>query len=172
MYSAHNEYISDPRYTWAIDTEAPLGGSALPLSVEFFRDVFRNGSKAQMRMFEQDFLCTYGATTNLTNGPHSLSRLCFLCRRCTADGGVVCPAGDVSTGMQWFNAMGNMVILSRLACCLCLANPESNTRHRRARGECDPADLHGVPGPYTREHGAACRHECARHQRQRPQQPG
>jgi len=87
MYSAHNEYISDPRYTWAVDTEAPLGGSALPLSVEFYRDLFRNGSKAQMRMFEQDFLCTYGATTNLTNGPHSLSRLCFLCRRrCIADG--------------------------------------------------------------------------------------
>ena len=72
MYSAHNEYLSDPRYTWAVDTEAPLGGSALPLSAEFYRDLFRNGSKAQMRMFEQDFLCTYGATTNLTNGPRFL----------------------------------------------------------------------------------------------------
>lgn len=56
------------------------GGSALPLDASYYRAAFRNGSRARMKMFEQDFLCTYQWSTNLTTS-------------------------DVATGMQWLRAM-------------------------------------------------------------------
>ena len=52
MYSAHNSYLQD--YHWVTDDT----GRALPVDVEFYRAMFTNGTKAGMRMFEQDFLCT------------------------------------------------------------------------------------------------------------------
>ena len=64
MYSAQNDYIVDPQYnyTWVADVDATVGPTAISVDVNFYRDVFRNGSHAQMRMFEQDFLCTYAAS--------------------------------------------------------------------------------------------------------------
>lgn len=71
MYSATNDYIIDTsryNYTWAVDVNATVGPTAIPVDVQFYRDAFHNGSHAQMKMFEQDFLCTYAASTNLTKG--------------------------------------------------------------------------------------------------------
>ena len=69
-----------------MDSTSPSGGSAIPLDVQFYRDVFVNGSHAQMKMFEQDFLCTYAWTTNLTNA-------------------------DVVTGMQWLRLESTPIFL-------------------------------------------------------------
>ena len=58
MYAAtNNTYIEDKaryNYTWAVDAGAPGGGSALPVDKMFYRDIFANGSKARMKMFEQE----------------------------------------------------------------------------------------------------------------------
>ena len=42
-------------------------GHALPTSRQFYDDLFRNGTRAGMRMFEQDFMCAINTDTNLTN---------------------------------------------------------------------------------------------------------
>ena len=82
MYSANTSYISaNPELgAWAVDTSSAMGGSAIPLDPAYYRAAFRNGSRAKMKMFEQDFLCTYQWTTNLTTS-------------------------DVTTGMMWMHAM-------------------------------------------------------------------
>ena len=40
---------------------------ALPVDQDFYRDIFANGSKAGIKMFEQDFFCSIHYRTNLTN---------------------------------------------------------------------------------------------------------
>jgi hypothetical protein len=82
MYAANTSYItqSPELGEWAVDAESAMGGSAIPLDPAYYRAAFKNGSRAQMKMFEQDFLCTYQWTTNLTTS-------------------------DVTTGMQWLHAM-------------------------------------------------------------------
>jgi hypothetical protein len=100
MYSANNDYITDPgyNYTWLIDDTATVGATAIPVDEDFYRDVFRNGSHAQMRMFEQDFLCTYAASSNLTKG-------------------------DVSTGMAWLHAMDAAAMEAKITLQLCMMCP-------------------------------------------------
>lgn len=100
MYSAFNDYIveSGYNYTWAIDDAAAVGPTAIPVDVDFYRDVFRNGSHAQMKMFEQDFLCTYAASTNLTKG-------------------------DVNTGMDWLQAMDTAAVEANITLQLCMMCP-------------------------------------------------
>ena len=75
-YNANNVYIKAGQYRWHTDAK----GHAIPLDVEFFRDIFTNGTRAGMKMFEQDFLCSYNTGSNLTKQ-------------------------DVSSGMIWFDAM-------------------------------------------------------------------
>jgi hypothetical protein len=55
------------KYKWAVDPTSQKGGSAVPLDAQYYRDAFKNGSAAQMVMYEQDFLCYYNWDTNLTN---------------------------------------------------------------------------------------------------------
>ena len=82
MYAANTSYIThNPELgQWAIDHASAKGGSAIPLDPAYYRAAFRNGSRARMRMFEQDFLCTYQWSTTLTTS-------------------------DVTTGMRWLHAM-------------------------------------------------------------------
>jgi hypothetical protein len=101
MYSAENDYITDRErynYTWAVDVDATVGPTAIPLDVQFYRDAFANGSHAQMRMFEQDFLCTYAASTNLTKG-------------------------DVTTGMTWLHAIDTAAVEANVTVQLCMMCP-------------------------------------------------
>jgi hypothetical protein len=111
MYAATNVYITDSErynYSWAIDSAAPLGGSAVPTDVNFYRDMFRNGSRAQMKMFEQDFLCTYASSTNLTNADVSNS----------PPGG-----GGDGTGMKWLRAMDVAAVEANISLQLCMMCP-------------------------------------------------
>jgi hypothetical protein len=101
MYSASNDYITDHErynYTWAVDLDATVGPTAIPLDVQFYRDAFANGSRAQMKMFEQDFLCTYAAATNLTKG-------------------------DVTTGMTWLHAIDTAAVEANVTVQLCMMCP-------------------------------------------------
>ena len=100
MYSADNDYIRDPRYnyTWVTDDTATVGATAIPVDENFYRDAFRNGSRAQMKMFEQDFLCTYAASSNLTKG-------------------------DVTTGMAWLHAMDAAAVEAKITLQLCMMCP-------------------------------------------------
>jgi hypothetical protein len=62
MYSAANDYIADSHrynYTWAVDVNATVGPTAIPIDAQFYRDAFANGSHAQMKMFEQVTLHTF-----------------------------------------------------------------------------------------------------------------
>ena len=69
MYSANNVWINE--FDWKVDDAA--GGvnssrSAIPVDPAFYLNLFRNGSsKVNMKMFEQDFLCTMNTATSLTN---------------------------------------------------------------------------------------------------------
>jgi len=94
MWSDRNVYQQAGLYKWAVDSS----GSVLPIDVQFFRDIFRNGSVAQMRMFEQDFLCTYAWNTNLTTR-------------------------DPTTGMQWLRAMDQAAGEADVGLQLCMVTP-------------------------------------------------
>ena len=77
MYSPGNIYAKPPySYKWKVDDTH----HALPMDQAFYDDLFANGSKADMVMFEQDFLCTHNVGTHLTNR-------------------------DVTTGDTWFRNM-------------------------------------------------------------------
>lgn len=53
------------RYKWRVD---PVHSqSAIPLDPKFYLDLFKNGTKIGMKMFEQDFLCTMNEVTGLTD---------------------------------------------------------------------------------------------------------
>ena len=58
-YSAENVYRQAGKYDWKVDA----GTHALPVDPEFYRDIFTNGSKAGMKMFEQDFFCSIHCKT-------------------------------------------------------------------------------------------------------------
>jgi hypothetical protein len=64
MYSSENDWTD--RYHFKKD---PNGNpTAIPLDPAFYPDLFHNGTKIGMKMFEQDFLCSYGiGGTGLTN---------------------------------------------------------------------------------------------------------
>ena len=80
------------------ETVGTDAGAAIPLDVQFYRDVFKNGSRADMRMFEQDFLCYYDWNTNLTNS-------------------------DVAAGMQWLTAMNTAAVEANITLQLCMMQP-------------------------------------------------
>ena len=94
MWSDKNVYQQAGLYKWATDES----GSVLPVDVSFFRDIFHNGSVARMRMFEQDFLCTYAWNTNLTTR-------------------------DPLTGMQWLHAMDQAAGEAGIGLQLCMVTP-------------------------------------------------
>jgi len=94
MWSDKNVYQQAGLYKWAVDGS----GSVLPVDVQFFRDIFKNGSVAQMKMFEQDFLCTYAWNTNLTTR-------------------------DPDTGMQWLRAMDQAAAEAGIGLQLCMVTP-------------------------------------------------
>lgn len=56
-YSGENVWIND--YTWKT-VQVPRGSTSIPLDPNFYMDLFRNGTKIGMVIFEQDFLCSYG----------------------------------------------------------------------------------------------------------------
>jgi hypothetical protein len=94
MYADNNLYQSQGLYKWAADGS----GSALPVDVDFYRDIFRNGSVAQMKMFEQDFFCTYAWNTNITTR-------------------------DVHTGADWLRAMDTAAVEAGISLQLCMMTP-------------------------------------------------
>ena len=97
MWSANNSYRD--QYRWIADTDVGTdAGAAIPVDIDFYRDVFKNGSHAQMKMFEQDFLCYYGWLTNLTNS-------------------------DVSAGMEWLHALNAAAAEANITVQLCMMQP-------------------------------------------------
>lgn len=56
MYASNNEYLS--QYTWAVDSNS---GSAIPLDVNYYRDAFKNGTKAQMKVRADRGSCSHVA---------------------------------------------------------------------------------------------------------------
>ena len=97
MWSANNSYID--QYRWIVDeTVGADAGAAIPVDPQFYRDVFKNGSHADIRMFEQDFLCYYDWNTNLTNS-------------------------DVASGMAWLKALDTAAAEAKITVQLCMMQP-------------------------------------------------
>ena len=61
LYSGSGRVPSLQKYKWSPD-------GAVPLDRGFFDGIFRNGSKAGMKMFEQDYICSSMATTSTDLG--------------------------------------------------------------------------------------------------------
>jgi hypothetical protein len=62
-YASTNVWIE--QYSWKID---PKRNTSIPIDTKFYMDLFKNGTSIGMKMFEQDFLCSYGiGRTTLTN---------------------------------------------------------------------------------------------------------
>ncbi|KAL3922804.1 MAG: hypothetical protein SGILL_002007 [Bacillariaceae sp.] len=59
-YSSEN--VWKEQYSWKID-----GKTSIPLDPQFYFDLFQNGTAIGMKMFEQDFLCSIGHQTSLTD---------------------------------------------------------------------------------------------------------
>lgn len=104
MYSARNVWIND--YTWKHDVgTSAVGGSpadspasVIPLDPAFYLDLFRNGSKIGMKMFEQDFLCTTNSETSLTNN-------------------------DITSGHAWMQGMNLAAKATNMSLQWCMMNP-------------------------------------------------
>ncbi len=90
-YSARNRWTK--MYDWKID-----GETAIPLDDKFYKDLFLNGSKIGMKMFEQDFLCSINSETNLTSS-------------------------DVTSGNAWMMGMDNGAIATNTSLQWCMMNP-------------------------------------------------
>jgi hypothetical protein len=95
MYSDRNVWMGISEYEWKSDASA---GSAIPLGARFYRDLFANGSRIGMRMFEQDFLCFTTLNTDLLTS-------------------------DVDTGDRWFAAMDEAAVATGTSLQLCMAYP-------------------------------------------------
>eukprot|EP00039_Didymoeca_costata_P008485 m.112767 g.112767 ORF g.112767 m.112767 type:complete len:859 (-) comp14102_c0_seq2:80-2656(-) len=94
MYSATNVYINNPDYEWLIDETK---NNTIPLGQKFYDDIFANGSKAQMAMFEQDFLCTTNTGTSLTKS-------------------------DINHGKTWLVNMGKAADKANISLQFCMMN--------------------------------------------------
>lgn len=92
MYNPHNVYRA--KYNWKVDDT----NHAIPMDEQFYRDMFSNGTRAGMRHFEQDFLCTHNTGTHLTNR-------------------------DVYTGAKWLEAMGNAALALNITLQYCMMDP-------------------------------------------------
>jgi hypothetical protein len=57
-YAADSSWKGD--YTWKAE-----GDTAIPLDGRFYRELFANGSRIGMKMFEQDFLCSINSDTGV-----------------------------------------------------------------------------------------------------------
>ena len=94
-YSGSNVYLHSGRFNWTTD---PVNtGNVLPLGRAFYDEMFRNGTRAGMKMFEQDFMCDISRTTHLTNV-------------------------DVTTGQQWLNDMDAAARDANVSLQLCMIN--------------------------------------------------
>jgi hypothetical protein len=93
-YSGDNIYNETARYNWKVDAQK----HALPVSRDFYDDIFANGTAAGMRMFEQDFLCSINGQTELTNQ-------------------------DVVTGQAWFDGMDAAAASANISLQMCMMNP-------------------------------------------------
>ena len=87
-------YTNDTRYTWAVDNTT---GHVLPISHEFYDDLFANGTRAGMIMFEQDFLCAINTATTLTNS-------------------------DLATGLAWVEAINGAATTANVSLQWCMMN--------------------------------------------------
>jgi hypothetical protein len=93
-YSGDNVYLKAGQFKWKVDEQK----HAIPTDRTFYDAIFANGSKVQMQMFEQDFLCDINGETNLTRQ-------------------------DVGTGMQWLNGMNEAATAANVSLQLCMMNP-------------------------------------------------
>mmetsp|Transcript_28175 Transcript_28175/g.52614 ORF Transcript_28175/g.52614 Transcript_28175/m.52614 type:complete len:774 (-) Transcript_28175:206-2527(-) len=91
-YGANNPYRS--RFEF-VDHQAT---TVLPVDVGFYRELFRNGTKAGMKMFEQDYLSSINGGTNLT----SL---------------------DLDSGDRFFGAMNEAALEANITLQLCMMHP-------------------------------------------------
>lgn len=92
MYAADSDWAD--QYKWKTQGKK----SAIPLDPKFYLDLFRNGTAIGMQMFEQDFLCTYNADTNLTNS-------------------------DVTSGSVWMAGMDAAAQSAKVSLQWCMMNP-------------------------------------------------
>eukprot|EP01043_Picozoa_sp_COSAG02_P034822 COSAG02_NODE_2457_length_8810_cov_4.343933_7_plen_1170_part_00 len=95
-YSGENVWIKSGQFTWTID---PVdSGNVLPRGRAFYDSMFANGTKAGMRMFEQDFMCDISRSTHLTNI-------------------------DVVTGQAWLDDMDAAAQSANISLQICMINP-------------------------------------------------
>lgn len=103
MYAADNVWTN---YTWKTAAGCK---SAIPLDPAFYDALFANGSRAQMVMFEQDFLCTYNLATPLTSS-------------------------DLTSGATWLTNMDRAAHKANISLQWCMCDPRhilfSTTAHR------------------------------------------
>ena len=94
-YAGENVWIDD--YQWKI-TNTSRGLTSIPTDVKFYHDLFRNGTKIGMKLFEQDFLCSYGI------------------------GGTDLTSTDIYSGSDWFHAINDAALAMNVTVQLCMAN--------------------------------------------------
>eukprot|EP00035_Acanthoeca_spectabilis_P036154 m.38040 g.38040 ORF g.38040 m.38040 type:complete len:863 (-) comp7769_c0_seq1:47-2635(-) len=114
MYAANNDWVS--AYEWKID--ALHNRSAIPLDPKFYPDLFANGTKIGMKMFEQDFLCSTNTGTSLTNS-------------------------DLKSGQQWLDNMNSAAEEAGITVQWCMINPQhalASTRASRVTNSRGTAD--------------------------------
>jgi len=63
-YSAESVYVREERYGFVVDG---FTQHAIPTQRAFYDELFANGTRANMIMFEQDFLCAISDATTLVN---------------------------------------------------------------------------------------------------------
>lgn len=93
-YSAGNVYRQADMFAWNTDDR----GHAIPVDRTFYDAIFRNGTAAGMKMFEQDFLCSINTASDLTRT-------------------------DVSSGMDWVRGMNDAATSANITLQFCMMNP-------------------------------------------------
>lgn len=84
------------KYSWScVTNNGRSGESCVATDAAFFKDILRNGSKAGMAMFEQDYICSTTATT----------------------------AQDKDAGAKWFEALDAAAAAAQVDVQLCMMNP-------------------------------------------------
>ena len=116
-YSKFNIYVND--YKFYFDNT----NHSLPIDKNFYIDLFRNGTKIGMKMFEQDFLSAVNQYTNLTSN-------------------------DTHTADDWLNAMGDAAKELDITLQYCMMHSihtlKSSEIHQVTNGRAS-ADAIGVP---------------------------
>ncbi|CAB9513155.1 expressed unknown protein [Seminavis robusta] len=92
-YSGENIWID--QYKWKT-VKTGHGDMSIPLDPKFYLDLFQNGTKIGMKLFEQDFLCSQGiGRTNLTRT-------------------------DVDSGRMWLSQMNDAALAYNVTLQLCM----------------------------------------------------